>query len=67
MPNGTLVVMTEEQLAGARLNLENINKLIKNGAAFIDAGVMTQDDLNQAIATKELTEKMIATYSANKK
>jgi len=57
-----LVTLSKKQVEDAKTNLENLDKIIRNGPALIDAGAMTAEDIKQAKDTKALLERTLATY-----
>jgi len=62
MATQNLITLSPDQLRDANTNLANIDRIIKNGDALVDAGVLTAQELQQAKDTKEILMRTLKAY-----
>jgi len=63
MEEPPLLSLSTEQISGLKLNIEKIDKLLKNSAALIDAGAFTQRDVDQMKQTRDIAQRTLDAFS----
>jgi|WetSurMetagenome_2_1015567.scaffolds.fasta_scaffold1073949_1 hypothetical protein len=62
MANGSLVSLSDDQITTAKTSIEALDKMIKNGDALIDSGIVTKEDIEQAKSTREITKNILEKF-----